>query len=67
MHPSTSDIKLIFSQRIIRNDALRQSELIAKFLSPKCDDFTRTGIIAMPKHALGSAGEMAGMMILIYY
>ena len=42
-------------------DYIRHSELIAKFLSPSCDDFNKIAFISMPKQAIGSAGEFAGL------
>ena len=48
---------------------MKHSELVAKFLSPECDDFNKMGLISIPKHAIGSAGEFAGegnFLILIH-
>ena len=50
----------IYIQKLLRMDYIRHSELIAKFLSPSCDDFNKIAFISMPKQAIGSAGEFAG-------
>ncbi|KAL5251662.1 hypothetical protein ACHWQZ_G017140 [Mnemiopsis leidyi] len=53
----------IYLQKLLRMDYIRHSELIAKFLSPSCDDFNKIAFISMPKQAIGSAGEFAGKMM----
>ena len=55
----------IYLQKLLRMDYIRHSELIAKFLSPSCDDFNKIAFISMPKQAIGSAGEFAGMKFLL--
>ena len=57
----------IYLQKLLRMDYIRHSELIAKFLSPSCDDFNKIAFISMPKQAIGSAGEFAGLVIFVFY
>ena len=56
----------IYLQKLLRMDYIRHSELIAKFLSPSCDDFNKIAFISMPKQAIGSAGEFAGLFIFVF-
>ena len=48
----------------MNTETLKHSELIAKFLSPACDDFNKIAFMSMPKQAIGSAAEIGSMSIL---